>query len=558
MNDGRHYFVVICMIVASLCMVGRIFYLTYVDREFLQAEATKRIERTIPIPTHRGTIFDRNGHVLSISTPMYSVWTDPSVDEIADQYTPQLATALAMEHTKLEELLRTHEKSRFVYLARRVNPAVAARVARLNIPEVRFETESRRYYPTAEVSAHVVGITDINDAGQEGLELSLDDTLRGESGSRRVLRNATGQLLKDIAIEKHVEYGKDVVLTIDLPLQYLAYESLKAAVEEHDAESASIVLVEVASGEIVAMTNYPSYNPNDPSDRSFSSMRNRAVTDLYEPGSTVKPFTALAALETGRYSPETVIDTNPGRFRVDRKLVEDPRNYGVLSLAQVIMKSSQVGSSKIALDIDRLAVYETLNKAGIEELPMTGLPGEVASVLAVEELKRDVGRVVLSYGYGLAVSPLQLAQVYLTLATGGVRRHMTITRGMKQFKDQRVFDEKDVDTLVKMLEGVVTVAGTASKADIEGFQVAGKTGTVRKLSDSGYDEKRHLSWFVGLVPAEAPAFVAVVVVDEPRSEFVGGGTVAAPVFKRVAQHALQLVPYKRMKKSKSNQERDAA
>ena len=539
-------------------MVGRIFYLTYVDREFLQAEGVKRIERTVPIPAHRGTIFDRNGHVLSISTPMYSIWTDPGVDAISEEYIPQLSAGLGMDENKLKEQLRKHANSRFVYLARRVNPAIAARVSRLNIPGVRFETEHRRYYPTAEVSAHVIGITDVNDTGQEGLELSLDDTLQGEVGSRRVLRNATGQLLKDISIEKPVVYGTDVVVTIDLPLQYLAYASLQETVEEHNAESASIVLVEVESGEIVAMANYPSYNPNDVADRRFSAMRNRAVTDLYEPGSTVKPFTVLAALETDRYAPATVIDTNPGYINVGRKLIEDPRNYGELTLAEVIMKSSQVGSSKLALDMDRFAIYETLNRAGFDELPMTGLPGEAHPVISVEELKRDVGRVVLSYGYGLAVSPLQLAQGYLTLATGGIRRQMTIVRGMSQSKDERVFNQEDVTTLVKMLEGVVSVAGTASRANIEGFQVAGKTGTVRKLTGSGYDESRHISWFVGLVPTDAPAFVAVIVVNEPRGELIGGGAVAAPIFKRVAQHALQLTPHKHAKSLESSRERDAA
>ena len=539
-------------------MVGRIFYLTYVDREFLQAEGIKRIERTVPIPAHRGTIFDRSGHVLSISTPMYSIWTDPGVDAISEEYIPQLSAGLGMDENKLKEQLRKHANSRFVYLARRVNPAIAARVSRLNIPGVRFETESRRYYPTADVSAHVIGITDVNDTGQEGLELSLDDTLQGEAGSRRVLRNATGQLLKDISIEKPVVYGTDVVVTIDLPLQYLAYESLRETVEEHNADSASIVLVEVKSGEIVAMANYPSYNPNDVADRRFSAMRNRAVTDLYEPGSTVKPFTVLAALETDRYAPATVIDTNPGYINVGRKLIEDPRNYGELTLAEVIMKSSQVGSSKLALDMDRFAIYETLNRAGFDELPMTGLPGEAHPVISVEELKRDVGRVVLSYGYGLAVSPLQLAQGYLTLATGGIRRQMTIVRGMSQSKDERVFNQEDVTTLVKMLEGVVSVAGTASRANIEGFQVAGKTGTVRKLTGSGYDESRHISWFVGLVPTDAPAFVAVIVVNEPRGELIGGGAVAAPIFKRVAQHALQLTPHKHAKSLESSRERDAA
>ena len=558
MNRFRHYVVVFGMVVAALFMIAKIFALTYLDRDFLQAEGVKRFERTVPISTHRGSILDRNGNVLSISTPMYSLWTDPGVDEIPTDQIPPLAEAIGKDESTLKSLLHSAQHTRFVYLVRRVTPEVARRVAELNIPGVRFQTEYRRYYPVAEVAAHVVGVTDINDQGQEGLELSFNDLLEGEPGSRRVLRNPTGQLLKDIAIEKPVVYGSDLELTIDLPLQYLSYQSLRRAVEEHEAVSASLVLVDVSNGDVLALTNFPSYNPNDPGNRPFAAMRNRAVTDLYEPGSTVKPFTVMAALETGRYTPDVVIDTNPGYFTVARKTVEDPRNYGALTLKQVLVKSSQVGASKIALDLERLAVYEALVRAGFDEPPMTGLPGESTSVLSIEELKRDVGRVVLSYGYGIAVTPLQVAQGYLTLATGGLRRQISIVQGSVRIEDERVFDAHDVRTLMQMLEGVVSVSGTASRANIEGFQVAGKTGTVRKLSGGDYDDSRHVSWFVGMVPASNPKFLGVVVVNEPQGEFVGGGTVAAPVFKRVAQHALQLFPHKAAQPDALDGDRDAA
>ncbi|MCY3884863.1 MAG: penicillin-binding transpeptidase domain-containing protein [Gammaproteobacteria bacterium] len=539
----RLRFAVIAFLCVALAMLARMFILATYDRDFLQEQGDRVAQRAESVPTTRGIIYDRAGQPLAISTPVQTIWTDPGIDTIPTKSHEALAQALQISQEQLSNTLWEAKDRRFVYLRKRVSHEVAEAVGQLGISGVRFSTEFRRYYPAGEVAAHVVGLTKNDGKGAEGLELSLDSELTGASGQRRVLRARDGRRLRDIGLEDAPEFGEDVTTTIDLGLQYLAFRQLRQTVSEHNAKSATLVLIDVLSGEILSLASYPSYNPNDGGDRAFSRMRNRAVTDTYEPGSTIKVFAILAALESGKYFPETEIDTSPGYFGVGRHLVEDPRNYGTLTLQGVLVKSSQVGISKIALNLDPYAVFSALNRAGLADEPQSGLPYEATGHVNTDDLKREIGRATMAYGYGLRVTPLQLAVGYLTIATGGIRRSISIVRdpAVAKLPDQRVFEREHTKALIEMLEGVVSPIGTAPKANLEGFSVAGKTGTVRKISDGSYDESKHIAWFVGIAPSTSPRIVCVVVVDEPQGDTVSGGGVASPVFAEVARHALQLM-----------------
>lgn len=541
--SSRLRFAIIAFLVVASVMLARMFILATYDRDFLQEQGDRIAQRAESVPTTRGIIYDRAGQPLAISTPVQSIWTDPGIDNIPTESLPTLAKTLQMSEEQLRSTLWEARNRRFVYLKKRVSHEVAEAVGRLGISGIRFSTEFRRYYPAGEVTAHVVGLIKNDGTGAEGLELSRDRELTGEIGQRRVLRARDGRRLRDIRLEDAPKFGEDITTTIDLGLQYLAFRQLRQTVTEHNAKSATLVLIDVLSGEILSLVSYPSYNPNDGGDRTFSRMRNRAVTDTYEPGSTIKVFASLAALESGKYQPDSEVDTSPGYFGIGRHLVEDPRNYGTLTLEGVLIKSSQVGISKIALNIDKYAVFSALNRAGVVDEPHSGLPYEAIGHINVEDLERDIGRATMAYGYGLRVSPLQLAVGYLTIATGGIRRAIGIVREPAPVKlqDQRVFKEEHAKTMLQMLEGVVSPIGTAPKANLEGFSVAGKTGTVRKISDGSYDESRHIAWFVGIAPSTNPRIVSVIVVDEPTGETVSGGGVASPVFAEVARHALQLM-----------------
>lgn len=543
MSRARHTFVLVAFALITTVMLVRMFILATYDREFLQDRGNSFAQREVSVPTTRGVIYDRSGQPLAVSTPVKSIWTDPGIDTIPRESYDDLAQALDVTLEELEQKLWDARDRRFVYLRKRAPHEVSEAVEMLGVPGVRFTTEYRRYYPAAEVTAHVVGLIKNDGTGAEGLELSHDMKLRGQVGTRRVLRSRDGRKLRDLLLVDPPKHSEGITTTIDLGLQYLAFRHLRETVTEHEAKSATVVLIDVYTGEILALTSYPSYNPNDGGDRVFSRMRNRAVTDTYEPGSTIKTFASIAALESGSFLTETIVDTSPGYFGIGRHLVEDPRNYGVLSLEGVLVKSSQVGISKIALELDEYAVFSALNRAGVISIPHSGLPHEALAHINIEDLERDIGRATLAYGYGLRVSPLQLAMGYVTLATGGVRRPVTIIRDSNQPANsgKRVFDAADVRDVVGMLEGVVSPIGTAPKANIAGFQVAGKTGTVRKISGGSYDDDRHIAWFVGMAPSSNPRIVAVVMVDEPKGEVRSGGGVSGPVFAVIARHALHLM-----------------
>ena len=540
----RFHAVTALIAVALAALAVRVVQLATAEGDFLKRQGEARAIRVIDVPVHRGMIFDRHGEPLAVSAPMHTVWVDPQQASLPPATVQRLANALGTTSEALQRRL-TAGGPRFAYLARRVPPPVAARVGALAVDGVHVSRTYHRFYPAGEATAHLVGRTNIDDAGQEGVELALETTLAGAAGSKRVLRRGTlpggnARVVKDLGYVQRPARGENVHLALDLRLQFLAYRELKAAVQHHGAASGSLVMLDAASGEVLALANQPSFNPNDWRRRSAEGVRNRAITDLYEPGSTVKPLTVLAALEGGLYTPATEVDTAPGYFHVGRKLIEDPVNRGRLSVAGILAKSSQVGIAKMALAMPTHAVFDVFQRAGFGDYTGCGLPGEAIGMLAERDLDKDIGRATLAYGYGLTVSPMQIARAYLALASGGRRKDVTVLRGAGETAPgMQVFAPDATAAVVSMLRGVLARDGTAPKGRPPGYTAAGKTGTVRKVSANGYDDTAHVAYFAGFAPALTPRIVLVVVVDEPRRGPIGGGDVAAPVFARVAARALR-------------------
>ncbi|TDJ31259.1 MAG: penicillin-binding protein 2 [Gammaproteobacteria bacterium] len=544
MKLWRHYTVVGLFVFACAGLVARVVFLNVTQREFLQSQGDARSIRYETLPAYRGVVYDRFGEPLAVSTPVVAVWTDPSLTEFDEATIAKLAQLLGLDQQALEHRLKTNAGREFMYLKRRVAWEKAEQLRAVAIEGVFFQPEYRRYYPASETAAHVVGVTDVDDAGLEGIELSFDDVLKGQHGRKLVLKDRRGNTVKDLEYLSAPQFGIDLTLSLDLRLQFFAYRELKAAVASHKAVSASLVMLDVRTGEVLALVNLPSYNPNKLPDNHYEGMRNRAVTDTYEPGSTVKPFTILAALESGEYQRTTLIDTNPGYFRVGNKLIEDPINLGVISLNEVLRKSSQVGIAKLALQLEKRAVYDVLNRAGAGAYVGTGLPGESVGKLSDVGLEKPVVQATLAYGYGLAVSPLQLAQAYLSLATFGIRMPVSVLKQSAAPAGRRVFEADLVSQILNMMVGVTEDSGTAPKARVTGYRVAGKTGTSRKVGPSGYDDRRHVALFAGIIPASDPRIVMVVVVNEPAGKIFSGGTVAAPIFSRVAARTMRLLGVK--------------
>ena len=485
-------------------------------------------------------IFDRHGEPLAVSAPMNTIWVDPQQAQLTESDLARLANALGTKPETLRRRLAAGGR-RFAYLARRVPPDVAQRIADLNIKGVRRERSYHRFYPAGETSAHVVGRTNIDDKGQEGIELALNDALTGQPGEKRILRDRTGRPVKNLDYLRAPKRGEDIYLSLDLRLQFLAYRELKAAVQHHGASSGSLVMLDAASGEVLALANQPSFNPNNWRQRGDDGVRNRAITDLYEPGSTVKPFTVLAALEGEHYAPDSEVETAPGYFHVGTKMIEDPINRGLISVAGILAKSSQVGIAKMALAMPPNAVFDVLQRVGFGDYTGCGLPGEAIGALTSADLDKAIGRVTLAYGYGLTVSPLQLARAYLTLAGGGTKKDLTVLLNQDTSRGQRIFARENVAQVTTMMRGVLERDGTAPKGRPAGYSAAGKTGTVRKVTAGGYDDRSHVAYFAGFAPAEQPRIVLVVVVNHPRRELIGGGEVAAPVFASVAARALRVL-----------------
>ena len=536
----RHYAVLVVLALGAVGLAARAGYLVVTKGEFLERQGAARAVRELSIPVHRGMIFDRNGEPLAVSAPMRYVWVDPQRSTLTPDDLKRLGNALGMAPETLGRRAGVSGERpgrRFAYLARRLPPEVAARVRELDIDGVHVELAYHRFYPAGEAAAHVVGRTDIDDVGQEGVELVLNKRLAGTPGVKRVLRDNRGHVVK--VLEYRRAPASDVHLALDLRLQFLAYRELKAAVEHHGASSGSLVMLDVATGEVLALANQPSFNPNDWSRRGVEGVRNGAVADLYEPGSTVKPFTVLAALEAGTHQPDTVIDTSPGYFRVAGKTIEDPSDRGLATVRRILAVSSQVGIAKMALAMAPDAVFNVLQRVGFGDYTGSGLPGEGLGVLTTTDLDKPIGRVTLAYGYGLTVSPMQLARAYLLLANSGIRNDLALLRGATT--GERVFATEHVDAVTEMMRAVVAPGGTAPRGKPKGYTAAGKTGTVRKVGASGYDDTAHVAFFAGFAPAPHPRIVLVVAINQPRRGPIGGGQVAAPVFARVVERALRIL-----------------
>ena len=537
----RHHAVAWTFLLGVGGLVLRAGYLVVTDWEFLVDQGEARSIRNLEIPAHRGVIHDRVGEPLAVSAPMAAAWIDPSEASLSMADAQALANILGLDGERLHARTDAarEKQRRFAYIARRVEPDAERRVRALGIAGVHFQPEYHRFYPAGEVAAHLVGRTDIDDRGQEGIERAFDSTLTGKPGTKRVLRDLPGNTIKELLLTSPQD-GDDLFLSLDLRLQFYAHRELGEAIKEHKARSGSVVMLDVDTGDILALANQPSFNPNDWGARGVV-VRNHALADQFEPGSTVKPVTVLAALETGEYSRDTEIDTSPGWFRVGPKLIEDPINRGTLTVAGIVAKSSQVGITKIALALEDRAVFDALRRAGFGAASITGLPEETAGFLTDRDLRRPIGRATIAYGYGLTVSAAQLARAYLTLASGGVRRELNLLRDSRPLPDERVFDAGLVAEVVDMMRGVVEVGGTAPKASVPGYSVAGKTGTARKVGSTGYDDSSHVAFFAGFAPAERPKVVVVVVINEPSGTLVGGGSVAAPVFSRVVARTLRVL-----------------
>lgn len=513
---------------------------------FLQGQGDARMIREDEIPGYRGVITDRRGEPLAVSTPVVSVYADPQILDLGEDKLAVLAKKLGEKPQALARRLAVYANKEFMYLSRRITPDDAEAILSLGIAGIFKKVEYKRYYPAGEVTAQLVGFTDIDDAGQEGMELAFDELLAGRPGVRQVLKDRKRRVIKNLQLLRSERPGKNLALSIDLRLQYAAYRELKAAMTQFRAASGSVVILDVQTGEVLAMVNQPAFNPNNRSRLNTNAMRNRAVTDLIEPGSVMKPLTMIAALESGRFRPETVIDTSPGHFRVGRKTFVDHRNYGALDLAGILKKSSQVGTTKIAMDLEPEAVRGVFERVGLGQSPGTGFPGEASGVLPNKQRWRPVERATMAFGYGIAVTPLQLAHAYAVLANNGVKKAVSLLRLPDTSHAALPTEDKVISADVaadvrEMMKAVIDEGGTGTRAAIAGYAVAGKTGTSHKVGAGGYQDDRYVSLFAGMVPADAPRLVTVVVIDDPRSQEYYGGLVAAPVFSKVTAEALRFL-----------------
>ena len=518
---------------------GRIVYLGVAEKDFLQSKG-KTSEKLEVIHAVRGSIIDRNGEVLAVSTPGYSISINPSKTHFSEEELKTISGVLQLDIDRLRLAIQSNKNKKFLFIKRKVAREIGDFLRTFSIEGLNYEEEYHRYYPAAETSAHVIGRTNIDGVGSEGIELTQDGLLRGRDGEKLVLRDRKGGLIRNIDYKSPPNFGKDVRLTIDLNLQFIAYKELKSAVESHRARSGSLVMLDARSGDILAMLNQPSYNPNE-SVPNMEVLRNRAVTDAYEPGSTIKPFAILAALETGDFRPDSIIDTSPGSYLISGHKIKDPINYGALSLSEIIQFSSNVGISKIALDLPNRAIYEVLRRSGFGEQVGIGLPGETMGSLRSKDMEIPVERAALAYGYGLTVTPLQLANAYLKIASLGENRRVSIIRSELKPEFDRIHGEALTMEVIKMMETVTEIEGTGKAAAVKGYRVAGKTGTAQRFINGRFDPDSHNVWFVGIVPAYEPRLVMVVVVNDPKAGASGGGTVAAPIFAQVARHSLRVL-----------------
>lgn len=535
---------ILLIVLLSFTVAGvfwRLIDLGVFKRPFLLRQSEARIFRVIETPAHRGMITDRFGKPLAISTPVDSIWANPKIFQATDQQLRELADLLKITPEKIRSDIDANKHRGFIYLERRLPPELMEKIKDLKIQGIFSQREYRRYYPDGEVSAHVVGLTNIDDQGQEGLELAYNSWLRGEPGKKEVLKDRLGHIIAEVSSLKNPEQGHDLMLSLDRRIQYLAYKNLKAAVHDYKAQSGSIVVLNIKTGEVLAMVNQPSYNPNNRPKIHDGRFRNRAVTDLFEPGSTIKSFNIALALESGKYTPDTTIDTNPGWMRVGGyKIEEHGLNYGVINLTEVLKKSSNIGAAKIMMSLQPLQYWALLHNMGFGRRSGSGFPGEASGTLAQRDTWRPSVVATLAYGYGIAVTALQLAHAYAILANDGMSVPVSFVKISDPPSGEREVRSDVAGEVIKMLEAVVQKDGTGSRASVNAYRVAGKTGTAYIATNNGYDKHRYVASFVGVAPASNPQLVVAVVIRDPKGQHFGG-QVAAPVFSTVMEGALRFL-----------------
>ncbi|MDE3209728.1 MAG: penicillin-binding protein 2 [Pseudomonadota bacterium] len=537
----RMVVVVVLLGLAATGLVARAFDLQVVRKQFYQSQGDARFLREMTIPVSRGTIFDRNGEPLAVSTPVMSIWANPSEVLDSDERIPQLAQALGVNASELKSRLAQRSDREFVYLRRQMSPEAAQAVLDLNIPGINGQREFKRYYPSGEVTSHVLGFTNIDDHGQEGLELAYDDWLSGKPGAKRVIRDGMGHVVEDLEQIRAPKPGQNLTLSIDRRIQFLAYSELKNAVEKFQADSGSMVILDVKTGEVLAMVNLPTYNPNDVNASTPSERRNRAMTDVIEPGSTIKPVLMAAALSSGQYTPTSpLINTTGGHWFFQGHDIHDTHDWGVLTPTGVITKSSNVGAAHIAMSLDTNLMYDTYRAFGLGSSTDSGFPGEASGYLKIGHDWRPLEKAIMGYGYGVNVTPLQLANAYATIADGGVMHDPSFIKGDDNPAKQ-IISPAIAAELIQMMETVTGPGSTAPEARIANYSVAGKTGTAHKASAGGYDKNNYIAAFAGIVPASDPRLVGVVIINNPTKGSYYGGVVSGPVFSKVMSGALRLL-----------------
>ena len=531
----------IIFVTLILVLAWRVTDIQVVHTEFLRHQGDARHLRQVPVVAHRGMILDRHGEPLAISTPVHSIWANPQRIDLNKEKLGQLAEILNLNAKSIEKKIKANQQREFLYLKRRVTPEIVTKVEKLKLAGVELQREYKRYYPTGEVSAHLIGFTNVDDSGQEGLELMHDATLTGVPGLRRMVRDSRGNYVEGGELIRAAKAGQNIQLSIDLRIQTLTYQALKKAVQKHKAKAGTAVVLDIQTGEVLAMANQPAFNPNNRHGLKASDFRNRAVTDLFEPGSTVKPFTVTSGIKSGKVDLNTIINTHPGVFKVSGHSIRDFKDYGEIDLTTLIQKSSNVGASKIALDLKPNQFWQDFASFGLGEATGAYFPGEAIGTMPDPRSWRTLDRASMGYGYGLSTSALQLARAYMVLGSGGILKPVTFLKTNESTQGRREFSTDIMKQVLLMMEKVVESGGTGTKAAVANYRVAGKSGTAKKAIAGGYADHRYQSVFAGILPASAPRLVMVVMVDEPTNGEYYGGAVAAPVFSEAMTGAMRLL-----------------
>ena len=544
---SRWRFWLVALLLLSLAglLVGRLVLLQVLDQDrgasFLREQGAMRAVRTAEIPAYRGLVTDRRGEPLAVSTPVVSVWANPQQLRDSNRL-GELASALEISERGLRERIDLYADKQFMYLARHQTPDRARKILNLGVAGVRSEREYQRFYPAGEVVAQIVGLTNVDGTGISGVEMAYDEWLQGQPGRRRYIKDLHGDAVRDIGVVQEAVSGKPLALSIDLRLQYMQHRELQRAMVETGAKAGAAVTIDAWTGEILAMTNHPVFNPNSREGFDYAATRNRVVTDVFEPGSTMKPITLVAALESGKFTIDTMIDTSPGRIRVEGKVFPDPRNYGEITLSRVIEKSSQVGVTKIAQQLGHEPILSVFRRFGFGEPSSIGFPGERSGILPERARWSGVEEATLAFGYGLTATPLQMAHAYSVFANRGQKVPLTLVKRLpgESVPAEAVVSPDVAADVLKVLHRVTGENGTAGKARVAGFEVGGKTGTVHKVGPGGYIDDQYVALFVGLAPIEDPRYVTAIVVDDPKGDSYGGGAAAAPIYARIGEGILRL------------------